>query len=547
MKSAVGLGLRHSFHSYVLENKPAVPFFEVITENYLYFDGGPRNFLKKIRQDYSLAFHGVSLSIGSLEPVRSDYLIQLKKMVEEFQPLWVSDHLCWTFNGPENSHDLLPVPFTKNSLERIVRKTQQVQEFLGRKIYLENPSAYVDFSSNQYLEEDFIKELCQKSGCGLLLDLNNLVVNQYNLGYDPKNYLTTIKNCDIKQIHLAGHTIKEKVRIDTHDSPISQEVLDLLPLAKHQWPEAKPMIEWDDKIPAVEDLLSLRLKIDNNWENAQYKEEQFNKIASKNNAHPVADDDLDHHLFWNLLKTETYIDSSQLESPRFLNTELPTPAYVGMNVYSSAYYNRLIEVLQNTFPLLKKALADYFTDAALAYLKKHPSHSNSIDFIGEKFADFLSEETLSFELGVNKLIISDIARFEFARNVSQTVFLDCNQNLQVKFFTEHDWDSKKIKLKSDVQVVKFNSGIHKAIESLENSEAPEIPDLQDTYYVFVRDETRSSFKAIDAELAVFLNSFASFQTFTENIKDNSLEAIKKRAQFLIENESLFCISAIDHI
>lgn len=547
MKSTVGLGLRHSFHSYVLENKPAVPFFEVITENYLYFDGGPRNFLKKIRQDYALAFHGVSLSIGSLDPIRTDYLTQLKKMIDEFQPLWVSDHLCWTFNGPENSHDLLPVPFTRNSLERIVRKTQQVQEFLGRKIYLENPSAYVDFSSNQYLEEDFIKELCQKSGCGLLLDLNNLVVNQYNLGYDPKNYLTTIKNCDVKQIHLAGHTTKENVRIDTHDSPISQEVLDLLPFAKHQWPDAKPMIEWDDKIPAVEELLSLRLKIENNWENAQHKEEQFNKIASKNNAHPVADDDLDHHLFWNLLKTETYIDSSQLESPRFLNTELPTPAYVGMNVYSSAYYNRLIEVLQNTFPLLKKALADYFTDAALAYLKKHPSSSYSIDFVGKNFANFLSEENLSFELGVNKLIISDIARFEYSRNISQTVFLDDNPNLQIKFFTEQDWNAKKIKLKSDVQVVKFNSCIHKAIESLENSEAPEIPDLEDTYYVFVREETHSYFKAIDTELAVFLNSFVLFQTFTENIKDYPLEAIKKRAQFLIENESLFCISAIDHI
>ena len=156
MKSTVGLGLRHSFHGYVLENKPAVPFFEVITENYLFFDGAPRSFLRKIRETYPLVFHGVSLSIGSLEPIRTDSLTPLKRMINEFQPLWVSDHLCWTYNGQENSHDLLPVPFTKESLKRIISKTQQVQDFLGQKIYLENPSAYVDFKNNEYLEEDFI-------------------------------------------------------------------------------------------------------------------------------------------------------------------------------------------------------------------------------------------------------------------------------------------------------------------------------------------------------------------------------------------------------
>ncbi len=365
MKSTVGLGLRHSFHSYVLEHKPAVPFFEVITENYLYFDGSPRRFLRQISKNYPLAFHGVSLSIGSLEPIRIDYLTQLKNMIEEFQPLWVSDHLCWTYNGTENSHDLLPISFSKESLKRIISKTQQVQEFLGQKIYLENPSAYVDFKANDYSEEDFINELCRHAGCGLLLDLNNLVVNQYNLGYNPINYLKTIQKCDVKQIHLAGHTIKEKVRIDTHDSDISQEVLDLLPLTKQLWPEANPMVEWDDKIPPIDYLLNLRENIESKWNEAIFSE--VISFAAPNTADIAVNNYVPSEIlvpdkekfksFWKIFKTDGYVKESEVQKENMLNTELPTPAHVGMNVYSSAYYNRLLEVLGKIFPVLKILLA----------------------------------------------------------------------------------------------------------------------------------------------------------------------------------------------
>lgn len=538
MKSTVGLGLRHSFHGYVLENKPTVPFFEIITENYLYFDGSPKSFLHKIRENYPLVFHGVSLSIGSLEPIRTDYLKQLKKMIGEFQPLWISDHLCWTFNGQENSHDLLPVPFTNESLKRIISKTQQVQDFLGQKIYLENPSAYVDFKNNDYSEEDFISELCKKSGCGLLLDLNNLVVNQYNLGYNPINYLNTIKQCDIKQIHLAGHTVKEQVRIDTHDSDISLEVLDLLPVAKHFWPEASPMIEWDDKIPPIDYLLSLREKIENQWKAADLTDVIKSTPSKSEKAEMPLTDEKIHDSFWNLLKTKDYVTDLKVQQVNILKNDVPTPAHIGMNVYSSAYYNRMIEVLEKIFPALKIALNELFSDVMLEYLDSHPSTNHSIDFIGNNLAKFIQEHNFSYSLGADQLIISDIANFENSKNASLVAFADKHQTLITKSFTEADWLNTKLKVKSEIVIQAFNSEIHLAIDSIQKGEVPEIPDIRKAYYLFYRHGDEFTFKLLSYDEFAFLNSFKTFKTFSDAITEPT--QVQAFADLLFKYEAFFC-------
>ena len=541
MRSTVGLGLRHSFHEYVLKNKPAVPFFEVITENYLFFDGAPRSFLRKIREDYPLAFHGVSLSIGSLEPIRTTYLTELKKMIEEFQPLWVSDHLCWTFNGPENSHDLLPIPFSKESLNRIVSKVQQVQEFLGQKIYLENPSAYVDFSSNEFLEEDYINELCKKSGCGLLLDLNNLVVNQHNLGYNPINYLNTIKHCDVKQIHLAGHTIKEEVRIDTHDSDISQEVLDLLPLAKIFWPDACPMIEWDDKIPAVDYLLTLREKIEAEWRSAAMVETLAAPPSSSDHFGAFSSDLQVHQNFWNILKTKEYVTESIVHAADILKTNVPTPAHIGMNVYSSAYYNRQLEVLEKIFPSLKVVLDELFSDVMLEYLERYPSHHGSIDFIGNNLAKFIEENKFFYGLGVDQLIISDIAKFESSQNLSDVAYTDRNSVFNAKSFTEVDWTNKKLKLRSNVSIQMFHSEIHHVISSIQQGQSPEIPELRKTFYLFYSGSKKYALKPVSELEVNFFNSFSFFKIFTEAVNPESTAQMQMYANLLFEYEELFCV------
>ncbi len=540
MKSAVGLGLRHPFHGYVLEQKPAVPFFEVITENYLFFDGAPRSFLQKIRKNYPLVFHGVSLSIGSLEPVRIAYLTQLKQMIKEFQPLWISDHLCWTYNGAENSHDLLPIPFTKESLKRIVSKTQQVQDLLGQKIYLENPSAYVDFKENNFSEEDFASELCNQSGCGLLLDLNNLVVNQYNLGYDPINYLNTIKKCDVKQIHLAGHTIKEKVRIDTHDHDISLEVLDLLPTAKMFWPDANPMIEWDDKIPPIEELLILRQQIENLWGRASQSDVVRPAAAIPETVNSFSGDGEKHQAFWQLLKTEDYIEESDALAANVFKDDLPTPAHIGMNVYSSAFYNRQLEVLEKVFPALKTVLDEVFSDVMLEYLGHAPSSHDSIDFMGNNLAEFIKGHKFSYSLGVDQRIVSDISAFESLKNLSLVAFADKNPPLCTKTFTEEDWLNRKLKVKSEVLTQAFNSEIHHAIEAIQNGQTPEIPEMQVTYYAFYRLGGEFTYKIISSDEFKLFNLFSNFKIFSDEVTTKSPEQVQLLAGLLFRNENLFC-------
>lgn len=540
MKKSVGLGLRHPFHNYVLENRPEVPWFEVITENYLLFDGAPRSFLNKIRELYPLVFHGVSLSIGSLEPIRKDYLVQLKKMIREFKPLWISDHLCWTYNGPENSHDLLPVPFTHESLKRITAKTCQVQDFLGQKIYLENPSAYIDFAENEFLEEDFISELCAKSGCGLLLDLNNLVVNQYNLGYRPEHYLEKIKNCEVRQIHLAGHSIRENVRIDTHDSDISREVLELIPYAKQLWPDANPMIEWDDKIPEIQYLLEQRNKVDKIWNHHKPKKLGPIELPPSLKSPKSPSDHKAHTHFWQLLKKNDYVTATDIENSNIFKLACPTPAQVGMNVYSAAYSGRLTEVLEKDFPVLKTVLNELFSDVMLEYLNAYPSVYDSIDFIGTNLAKFIAEHQFDYDLGVHQKIISDVAAFENLIGLSSVVFAENHRTLKVKDFTEADWSTQKLKRKSTVLPYQTHSEIHHVMHSVQQNKIPEIPDLKASHYLFYRADGLTDYKLISEEEFNFFNTFSKFRTFVE-ILDESGTNLQKCTQLLFENEQFFCI------
>jgi uncharacterized protein (UPF0276 family) len=539
MKKKVGLGLRHSFHQQVLEQKPKVPWFEVITENYLYFDGAPRKFLQQIRQDYPVVFHGVSLSIGSLGENRPNYLQHLKNLIQEFQPAWVSDHLCWTFNGAENSHDLLPLPFTQESLKRVILKTQKVQDFLGQKIYLENPSAYVDFSNNELSEQDFIKELCEKSGCGLLLDLNNLIVNQYNLGYDPTQYLETIKNCDVKQIHLAGHTVKQQVRIDTHDSDISQEVLDLLPYAKNLWPNANPMIEWDDKIPPFDYLQEQRLKIEKLWHGGKPLPLKSDSPTQSNlKARPNQEA---HHQFWNLLKTEDFLTQEVVDSANLLDISRPTPAHIGMNVYSSAYYNRIIEVLGKNFPTLKVLLSDYFEEVVMAYIKAYPSIYDSIDFTGTHLSHFLLQADLAIDYGVDPRILSDVAAYEYLQNLSSVAISQKSPSADFKSFTEEDWFNVKIKLRSNVFLHQAQYDVSVVVDAIKENRSPEIPDEQLTHYLFFRDISHHHFVALKELEYKVLCLFSNFKPILAGLEvvDQDIEEYIKiliRFDFLFELE-----------
>lgn len=251
-----GLGLRNEHFQAVLEQSPKVDWFEILSENFMVAGGKPRHYLRAIRERYPMVMHGVSLSIGSTDPLDQDYLSALKQLIAEVEPAWVSDHLCWTSIGGHNSHDLLPLPFTREALNHVVSRVQQVQEFLGREILLENASSYFEFADAQWPEWEFLAELARRSGCRILLDVNNIYVSARNHGFDTDTYLAAIPADKVWQIHLAGHSDYGNYVIDTHDHPICEPVWALYQRALARLGPVSTMIERDDNIPSLAELVA---------------------------------------------------------------------------------------------------------------------------------------------------------------------------------------------------------------------------------------------------------------------------------------------------
>ncbi|NWA86929.1 DUF692 domain-containing protein [Pseudomonas sp. D2002] len=253
--SGYGLGLRKEHYCDFLETSVPVDFVEVISENFMVEGGQPRHILRQIRQRHPVALHGVSMSIGSAEGLDPHYLRRLKSLVDEIEPLFVSDHLSWSRSGGFNSHDLLPVPYTEEALDRVCANIHQAQEVLGRTLLVENPSSYVAFDGASMREWEFIAAMARRTGCELLLDVNNVFVSARNHGFDALALLDGIPAERVRQVHLAGHSQGRDLLIDSHDSPVCAGVWELYAKAITVLGPVAVMIERDDEIPPLAELL----------------------------------------------------------------------------------------------------------------------------------------------------------------------------------------------------------------------------------------------------------------------------------------------------
>jgi uncharacterized protein len=251
-----GLGLRPDYYDEILATKPPVDWFEILTENYLIPGGKPLYYLDKIRENYPIVMHGVSLSIGSTDPFEQSYLMQLKNLANRLQPKWISDHLCWTGVQGVNAHDLLPIPYTHEAVNHLVSRIHQVQDFLGQPILIENVSSYLTYKQSELSEWDFIIEIMRQAGCGILLDVNNVYVSSINHQFDPLEYIHAMPAQAVCQIHLAGHSNHGDYIIDTHDAPVAQKVWDLYAATIQHLGPVSTMIERDDNMPVFADLLA---------------------------------------------------------------------------------------------------------------------------------------------------------------------------------------------------------------------------------------------------------------------------------------------------
>ena len=250
-----GLGLRRQHYDDVLDQRPAVDWFEIISENYMVDGGKPLDYLSKIREHYPMVMHGVSMSIGSIEPLNREYLKRLKTLIERVEPAWFSDHLCWTGVNELNMHDLLPMPYTEEALFHVVDRIKQVQDYLGRQMLVENVSSYISYSESEMTEWEFLREISERADCFILLDINNIYVSSFNHEFDPYTYLAAMPGDRIRQIHLAGHTQEHDLIIDTHDQPIADPVYELYAAAIERFGPISTMIERDDNIPPLSTLL----------------------------------------------------------------------------------------------------------------------------------------------------------------------------------------------------------------------------------------------------------------------------------------------------
>jgi uncharacterized protein (UPF0276 family) len=258
-----GIGLRSVHFEHILKNNPTIDWFEVLSENYMDTGGRPLHVLDQVAERYPVVLHGVSLSVGSTDPVNFDYLKKLKELGKRVNARWVSDHLCWCGVTGLNTHDLLPMPYTTEALRHTIERVRVIQDFVERPIALENASTYLEFATSTWPESEFLATIAEEANCGILLDVNNVYVSSFNHGFDPQAYIDRIPRDRVVQMHLAGHTNKGTHILDTHSDYVIDTVWKLYRYAHRRLGGVATLLEWDANIPEFDVVHGEALKARN--------------------------------------------------------------------------------------------------------------------------------------------------------------------------------------------------------------------------------------------------------------------------------------------
>lgn len=390
-----GLGLRATHYPYIFEHLPAIDWFEIISENFMDTDGKPKRNLARIREHYPIVMHGVGLSIGTVDPLNSEYLQKLKALIDWAQPQWISDHLCWTGIAHKTTHDLLPVPYTEDALTHIIERIKAVQDYLGRPIALENPSTYLEFNSSSMPEAEFIARMADESDCLLLLDVNNVYVTCYNHRLDVKTYLDTLPLKRVIQIHLSGHSNKGTHIIDTHDDHVVDEVWEMYKYVVHRAGRTpNSMIEWDDDIPEFPQLVAELEKARTAAAHAaQHSLPMLHKPTTpymKNQ--PVTVAEAQTRMQEAILLGQMF-DSKPNEWIRSKETFAPADQ---LAVYVNGYRFRLRDVVALDYPVLKHAMGeDNFHQLITDFVDAIPADHFNIGRYATKLPKFLAKHVLA--------------------------------------------------------------------------------------------------------------------------------------------------------
>jgi uncharacterized protein (UPF0276 family) len=513
-----GLGLRPKHYSYIFENEPKVDWFEIISENFMDTDGKPKRNLAKIKEHYPIVMHGVSMSIGSVDSVNSEYIKKLKKLIDWVNPAWISDHLCWTGVAHKNTHDLLPLPYTEESLNHIIKRIQEVQDILGRRIALENPSTYLEFKHSTIPEAEFIAAMAKESDCDLLLDVNNVYVTCYNHRLNPKTYLDALPLEHVIQIHLSGHSNKGNHIVDTHDDHVIDDVWNLYKyVVQRAGFVPNTMIEWDDHIPDFPVL---------------FEELQKAKNAAQNSSIftlplPLNQESNDiHHNELTLSKAQFHMQEAIMSGDKFdslPNTWIRSKAsfapHEQLMVYVNSYRYRLFDVVAEDYPALKMYLTGKaFRDLIWDFVSRiQPDHFN----IG-RFA-------LKLPVFIKTALPNDVFAHELCQlettvaQMTDPKETEALKESQIIGLTSKKLLDSKLYPREALILMNFEWQVNDYYQAVMNEVAIPTPKLESTYLAVFRHEDivwRMSLEKSEFELLSKLFSGATIGESLSNVDES---------------------------
>ena len=516
-----GLGLRTVHYEAVLREDPTVDWFELLSENYMVAGGKPLHYLDQICERYPVVMHGVSLSIGSTDPLDWDYLKRLKALAKRVEPAWVSDHLCWTGVDGTNLHDLMPLPYTGEAVEHVAARVRQAQDFLERRILLENVSSYVTYKQSGMTEWEFLTAVAERSDCLILLDINNIYVSSQNHDFDPIAYLEGVPGERVRQFHLAGHTHNGQLIIDSHDQSLIDPVWNLYDEAVRRFGSVSTMIERDDNIPPLAELLA-------ELDQARCHHEAQLAMGSRVQA-PARSSDageakrpLPSAPLQRLQRDfESYVlrgDGADRIGSQIVGNDT-AQASERLGVYWDAYRLRLLEVLETDFPALHTLLGDaQFEDLGHAYIDAHPSHAPSLRWFGRHMADYL-RTTKGY---ASRPMLAEMAAFEWAQGeVFDAEDVRAIEPADMAALAPEHWARMCFELHPSVQRIDLTWNVPAAWAAIDAGEDPPLPARSDrpVTWVLWRNDHDVHWRSLDDDEAHALDRCARNASFGEICQD----------------------------
>jgi hypothetical protein len=513
-----GVGAR-SAHARDIDATPrAVDWYELVADELIGIGGAERARLERLRAEVPVALHGVSLGVAGSDPLDGPFLRGLRDVARWIEPAFVSDHLCWTSLGGHQSHDLLPVAYTEAVLDHVCERVDAAQSFLGRRLFLENASAYVAFRADAIDEAAFLAALCHRTGCGLLLDVNNLFVNAANLGIDPSAYLAAIPSDAAGYMHLAGHAVLADVRIDTHAADVPEGVWELYAHAARRFPSAPVIVERDDAIPPFGALVA---------EAHEAKRRHAEALASQPDPAPrdTAPITLEARAVegWHSVQKDFFerlvdkpLGHAHADAATLLDDTRPVRAARGLRVYSDAYTASLRSARATNFPALARALrADDFGALAAAYLRAHPPRAFGFVGLGAALAAFTRDFAFAADYGAARDAFADLVALEQAQLEVQRA-PDADARLApsgLAAIDAHQWPDARFAFVPAARIVECEYDVLPAIEAVSRGEDPPKPERRAVAYLLHRGAIGVRTEAIASDAARVLAALAAGQPF----------------------------------